>query len=559
MKTIEITCDNCSARMLLSAKLLSRIEGKTGRVTCKQCHNKVSLDGRSDTVSILSGGSLAEPALVLEPLSSVEEGKEPHLSEYPFEGSDAADSSNDVEGVLLAADEDLIQSNSAPVASDFVLSETRTSLPPPLPEEAHARDSLEVNSSEESPEEEAPAPSLRQLAEQVRAHEESFEGAPSSRRKLLDAPVPPEAREQDDTLSPCTLEKDEEEDGLIPLGREFRSSPFAASARDETFHSLYPEAKAKPQIRKKQPSHSMISQAPAPPQAGELHRSSQKVVNPFEDKFGMAAPAPGGTNSIVLGPDGELLNDVDFKNGGSSAKKERNTSNWVPWALAAAALLALGVSVSNQAGDSSSKTRTTAAEVGVVAPAHVPLQVEEGDAMTSQASDVDSSQSSQQETSMSPTLLAADGVTARDAVEKPSLAAKKSLPQAPAEEAEQKKPAVQKVVTSTTSAKKAPVMDDEKGNEAEVIVPPFSASSASSAMREATALASACRRPGDPTGRARVVVTFAPSGRATRALVSGPPFAGTLTGGCISQRFRSARVPAFSGQHVTVSKTVTIR
>ena len=57
---------------------------------------------------------------------------------------------------------------------------------------------------------------------------------------------------------------------------------------------------------------------------------------------------------------------------------------------------------------------------------------------------------------------------------------------------------------------------------------------------------------------ATVVVTFAPSGRVTSANVNGPPFAGTRTGGCIASTMRRARVPAFSGDHVTVSKTVTI-
>jgi hypothetical protein len=77
-------------------------------------------------------------------------------------------------------------------------------------------------------------------------------------------------------------------------------------------------------------------------------------------------------------------------------------------------------------------------------------------------------------------------------------------------------------------------------------------------VREATALASGCRSPSDPTGSATVVVTFAPSGRVTRAAVTGEPFAGTTTGGCIASRFRSARVPEFSGDYVTVKKTVTI-
>ncbi|MDI1434234.1 hypothetical protein [Polyangium sorediatum] len=87
----------------------------------------------------------------------------------------------------------------------------------------------------------------------------------------------------------------------------------------------------------------------------------------------------------------------------------------------------------------------------------------------------------------------------------------------------------------------------------------FSRSAAASALGAAAGRASGCKAPGDPSGTARVSVTFAPSGRATKAQVNGPPFAGTPTGGCIAAAFRSASVPPFSGDSVTVSKSVTIR
>jgi hypothetical protein len=88
---------------------------------------------------------------------------------------------------------------------------------------------------------------------------------------------------------------------------------------------------------------------------------------------------------------------------------------------------------------------------------------------------------------------------------------------------------------------------------------PFDASAARSALASAAGAASGCRKEGDPAGAATVVVTFAPSGRVTSANISGPPFAGTKTGGCIAAAMRSARVPPFSGDHVTVSKTVAIQ
>ena len=87
----------------------------------------------------------------------------------------------------------------------------------------------------------------------------------------------------------------------------------------------------------------------------------------------------------------------------------------------------------------------------------------------------------------------------------------------------------------------------------------FNASAAGTALGNAATRASACRKEGDPTGVARVTVTFANSGKATRAIVDGPPFAGTPTGGCIAETMRNATVPAFSGERVTVKKTVVIQ
>lgn len=66
-----------------------------------------------------------------------------------------------------------------------------------------------------------------------------------------------------------------------------------------------------------------------------------------------------------------------------------------------------------------------------------------------------------------------------------------------------------------------------------------------------------CKKSGD-SGPGRVMVTFAPSGAVQSAVVSGPPFEGTPTGACVSARFRAARIPAFSGSPVSVSKTFTI-
>lgn len=88
---------------------------------------------------------------------------------------------------------------------------------------------------------------------------------------------------------------------------------------------------------------------------------------------------------------------------------------------------------------------------------------------------------------------------------------------------------------------------------------PFDRAAAAAALNSGAAQASSCRKDGDPSGVASVTITFAPSGRVTSANISGPPFAGTPTGGCIAAALRKARVPAFEGDRVTVSKTIVIQ
>jgi hypothetical protein len=88
---------------------------------------------------------------------------------------------------------------------------------------------------------------------------------------------------------------------------------------------------------------------------------------------------------------------------------------------------------------------------------------------------------------------------------------------------------------------------------------PFDKDAAAAALAGAASAAGACRTAGDPSGVAQVSVTFSPSGRATRAIVDGPPFAGTATGGCIASKMTQAKVPAFTGSRVTVKKKVVIQ
>jgi predicted Zn finger-like uncharacterized protein len=86
----------------------------------------------------------------------------------------------------------------------------------------------------------------------------------------------------------------------------------------------------------------------------------------------------------------------------------------------------------------------------------------------------------------------------------------------------------------------------------------FNKDAAVAALSVAASQATVCKRPEGPWGSGRAVITFASSGRVTTANVTGDPFGGTTVGGCVASVFRRAKIPPFSGDPVTVSKSFTI-
>lgn len=88
--------------------------------------------------------------------------------------------------------------------------------------------------------------------------------------------------------------------------------------------------------------------------------------------------------------------------------------------------------------------------------------------------------------------------------------------------------------------------------------PPFDAAAAKAALGGAAAQAASCKTADGPTGKGQVQVTFAPTGNTTAATVTDATFAGTPVGACVGKLFRAAKVPAFSGASVTVSKSFAI-
>jgi hypothetical protein len=85
----------------------------------------------------------------------------------------------------------------------------------------------------------------------------------------------------------------------------------------------------------------------------------------------------------------------------------------------------------------------------------------------------------------------------------------------------------------------------------------FNAAAAKTAIGSAAARASACHDGTSPPEKSVVTITFAPSGEASHVTATGA-LAGTPTGACVEQLFRGVSVPAFTGDSVTVSRTVSV-
>jgi hypothetical protein len=118
------------------------------------------------------------------------------------------------------------------------------------------------------------------------------------------------------------------------------------------------------------------------------------------------------------------------------------------------------------------------------------------------------------------------------------------------------------IESATTPAKEAPMAAARAGaawpGSALPSKAPFNAKAAVRALKLASARAASCKRAGDPHGSAVVMVTFANTGHAASADVTGAPFSGTPTANCLSALLRNARVPAFAGEPVTVKKTIAL-
>lgn len=489
MKNAEVVCDACEARMRLSEGLLSRIAGKTGRITCKQCDNKIALDAKGAVLRVTQGGSLLD--LDLEVLE---------LEEAPRSGLDLIDPAfSEFPAEIKMKEAELPVQNSNPADDSEAISleaarpsgSSATSIPPPLPSDLQEK-------------------RRRSIAAQ------------------MEAPVPEGVRRDEDSLTPHSLGED---DDLPELEHAPPSSPFA-SERDETFRSLYAAKEPEPALAP------AFSSTPAPP-----HKSGRRALD-----------APLTPGAVVLGSDGKLHNRAEFGSGAGG-------STWLPWTVAAVSLLALGISLTAQVSGDFRQTLTSRSDdpdssmtnYGVIEPVefHAGEPKEPNGSLAQDEISEEVLPSVKEPRSMlTPSSSQTKEALTSGAAAQPvkTVAPKKSSRSDAPEPSPSESPEQDKTPQGT-----------EEETPQEVLEPLFNQAAASTSLAEASALAQSCRRSGDPAGQATVVVTFAASGRVTRTLVTGLHFAGTPLGGCIAGRFRTATVPAFTGDPVTLTHEVSIQ
>lgn len=316
--------------------------------------------------------------------------------------------------------------------------------------------------------------------------------------------VPPPKMERG-SLSPHTLADDD--DRLIPVGRKVQAPPSTRET-DPAFEALYP---------------------------GVAPETSEPVLE--------LSSVP--TEAPLASVPSELVQAEHVPSSRRGA--------WIPWAIAAAALFALGVSLSVQLSgqDVLGQLRGDSGQLAEV-PTDTASEEAKGLELAAapEPAGLENEQRGGPAAVLEPMGLEQDAQPEAESVPDPVPQSSLGSASAIVGSGSTLAPAEDTVSPIPTSAVEEPEP---------AVLAPFSTAEASAALRQVTAQASGCRGPDDPSGVAKVQVTFAPSGRVTTAVVSGPPYAGTTVGSCIASRFRKATVSPFLGEHVAVSKTVTIQ
>lgn len=250
--------------------------------------------------------------------------------------------------------------------------------------------------------------------------------------------------------------------------------------------------------------------------------------------------------------------DPELPAGGGEADSEKSRKGLIIGAIgiAAAALLGAGLFLfaGGEGGDAPKEVAAASAEATPAPTDEAPDKAESPEPAATEGT-AKADPPSKEDSPADESAAKAEGEEKSEVQAAVAEAKEKPAPpvpaKAPAEKREPSKPV-------TAVAKPAPPPTPSPAPKPAAEAPPFDRAAALSALNKATDASASCKRPDGPTGSGRVAVTFAPTGVVTTANVEGPPFAGTSVGSCIAARFRSARVPAFSGGMVTVRKSFTI-
>jgi hypothetical protein len=359
--------------------------------------------------------------------------------------------------------------------------------------------------------------------------------APTPMLRVTDAPKPPIPKRSDvdgvDSLAPEDVKSETDSNAPTDNGPEtprYKTPVASVQLRDDVEQVFSPDLqKTRPPRARREP----LIESGTPPPLGELSEVASRIARGAQSHAPLPEPQPKSSTARLVG-----------------------------WLLFGAAAVAGAFTLGKRSSDPSEAVRASTPVTSIPAvPANNPVSTgpdalsnakDDGAAGGSVGSNGEAAGTIGDNTygslATKPTLA-----TAAARANTPSTARTTTIKSVAATSATVVAPAQS---SANVAANSTPTETAAAGAPG-----PFDSSAAANALALAANKASSCRQPGDPSGIARVTVTFTNSGKSTHALVDGPPFAGTATGGCIAATMRSTTVPAFIGERVTVKKTVVIQ
>lgn len=363
--------------------------------------------------------------------------------------------------------------------------------------------------------------------------------APPAPKRVTDAPKPPSPRAskqlpgEPESLPPDALKSDISTSGEPhpprPRAPENKSLPSVQVRDDYAEDDLSRQRTRPPRSRREG-----WVESGTPPPIGELSDAAARIASATSHP-----PAPFVTQPPATKSSG---------------------GRWLGVAVLGIAAVAGAFALGKRSGETTPAAATHVTS-GPTAPASTPAAM----APVTSVNEAPLATADVSPSAASTSVGAVENTVSKAGGAKAAVAPAKSEPKPPETNPPQTKPTAKAAPAGGTAAPAADNPGLPASTAAETAKPAtatpgqFDASAAAVALGNAASRASACRQPGDPSGIARVTVTFANSGSATHALVDGPPFAGTATGGCIASTMRGATVPPFAGERVTVKKTVVIQ